>query len=133
MRKQEILERLRSSGALGIIRVQTSSDLVRVAAACREVGGEIFRGPKYEIEIVDRVGGRGFLHRGVPLRVPHRGTPGRGELRRCGIRPQADQPRGPLMGQPGGGRTPPARGRPPHRQVRLGIRHEAHRPLVRCV
>jgi len=28
------------------------------------VGGEIFRGPKYEIEIVDRVGGRGFLHRG---------------------------------------------------------------------
>jgi len=49
MRKQEILERLRSSGALGIIRVQTSSDLVRVAAACREVGGEICRGRKYEI------------------------------------------------------------------------------------
>ena len=38
MRKQEILERLRSSGALGIIRVQTSSDLVRIAEALREGG-----------------------------------------------------------------------------------------------
>ena len=37
MRKHEILERLRSSGALGIIRVQTSSDLVRIAEALREV------------------------------------------------------------------------------------------------
>ncbi len=38
MRKHEILERLRSSGALGIIRVQTSSDLVRIAQALREGG-----------------------------------------------------------------------------------------------
>ena len=38
MRKHEILERLRSSGALGIIRVQTSSDLVRIAEALREGG-----------------------------------------------------------------------------------------------
>ena len=38
MRKQEILERLRSYGALGIIRVQTSSDLVRIAEALREGG-----------------------------------------------------------------------------------------------
>ena len=39
MRKQEILERLRPSGALGIIRVQTSSDLVRVAEACGRWAG----------------------------------------------------------------------------------------------
>lgn len=38
MRKEDILGRLRSSGALGIIRVGTSSDLIRIATALREGG-----------------------------------------------------------------------------------------------
>lgn len=38
MRKHEVLERLKSFGALGIIRVQTSSDLIRIAEALREGG-----------------------------------------------------------------------------------------------
>lgn len=38
MRKEEVLERLRSSGALGIIRVGTSGDLIRIATALREGG-----------------------------------------------------------------------------------------------
>ncbi|MGY4706717.1 bifunctional 4-hydroxy-2-oxoglutarate aldolase/2-dehydro-3-deoxy-phosphogluconate aldolase [Candidatus Bipolaricaulota sp. J31] len=38
MRKHEVLERLKSFGVLGIIRVRTPSDLVRIAEALREGG-----------------------------------------------------------------------------------------------
>ena len=37
-RKSEVCERLRASGALGIIRVQSATDLVRIAEALREGG-----------------------------------------------------------------------------------------------
>jgi len=38
MRKDEVLGQLRSAGALGIIRVQTAEDLLRIATALREGG-----------------------------------------------------------------------------------------------
>jgi len=51
VQKSETLERLRGSEVIGIIRVSTAQDLIRIAKALREGDFPVLRSPTSELQL----------------------------------------------------------------------------------